>query len=250
MDIVIIEDELLLADELQERLQVLCPNCIILAKLHSVEEAVDWFSHNDCDLIFMDIQLSDGVSFSIFEQVNINAPIIFTTAYDHYTLQAFDVNGIAYLLKPIDEGDLRKALDKYEVLRNSFRDSIDKLLSNIKDTSDSGYKSQMLLTQGQSKILIEVGSIIYFHAEDRYVFAFIDSGRRLFCNYTLRDLETLLNPDIFFRISRAFIVNRANIVGCKPYSKGSLKLLLNIEPPIALIVSRSRINEFKEWLQS
>ena len=250
MDIVIVEDELLLADELQEKLELINSEFRVVAKLYSVEEAVEWFSLNDCDLVFMDIHLSDGISFSIFDKVKVKVPVIFATAYDHYTMQAFDVNGIAYILKPVETEDIEKAISKYESLRESYQKNIEGFISDVTDTEDTKYKNQLLLSQGPSKILVDVSDIIYFYAEDRYVFSVIESGKRLFCNYTLRDLEDILDLVLFFRINRAFIVNKNNIVGWESSSKGRIKLILNIESPAILFVSRSRVIEFKEWVQN
>lgn len=249
MNIVIIEDESLLADELEERLNALLPTSTIVAKLQSIEESVDWLNNNECDLIFMDIQLSDGLSFSIFERVEVASPVIFTTAYDNYTMQAFDANGIAYILKPLEDSEIIKALNKYDALKKSYLKNINELISSFTPT-ESVYKEQLLLTQGPIRKIVNVETIIYFQAEDRYVFAFTSSKQRFFCNYTLRDLDNLLNPSLFFRINRAFIINKSFIKEWISFTKGKVKLILDEDIKEEIIISRSRISDFKSWIEA
>lgn len=246
MNILIIEDEYLLADELEEILLSIDPSHKVIAKLSSIEEAVTWISSHSCDLIFMDIQLSDGLSFAIFDRVEVKSPVIFTTAYDQYTIEAFNVNGISYILKPIEKTDVIQALDKYELLKQSYLKNKEQFT-----TPQSKYKEEMILTLGPINKKVHTESILYFQADDRYVFALLNTGERMFTNHTLRDLETLLNPHRFFRINRTYIVNRHAIKEWRSYSKGRVEIILDSEKelPSDLIVSRGRTSKFNTWIK-
>ena len=248
MNILIIEDESLLADELEEIVLHIDPSHTILAKLQSIDEAVEWLNNNQCDIIFMDIQLSDGLSFTIFEKVNVQSPVIFTTAYDQYAIEAFNVNGIAYILKPIDNAEIEKALQKHELLKQSYLKTVENFISDYSQI-DTKYKEQLLLTLGPTKKIVNVKSIVYFQAEDRYVFVFINTSQRMFSNYTLRDLETILDPHLFFRINRTFIVYRGCIKEWMSYTKGRIRVVLNTDDSTDFIVSRARIAEFRLWIE-
>lgn len=249
MNIVIIEDEYLLADELEERLMQIQPSLHIVAKLESIEDAVEWFNNNHCDLIFMDIQLSDGLSFSIFERVQVSCPVIFTTAYDQYAIQAFDVNSIAYILKPLEEAEIRKALHKYETLRHSYAKNLQKFISEY-TSEKSDYKEQLVLTQGTVRKIVNTQDIACFQADDRYVFAITTQAQRFFCSYTLKELEDNLNPHIFFRINRTFIINKEHIKEWTSHAKGKIKITPKHAISGDLIVSRARITAFRSWLQN
>ena len=248
MNILIIEDEYLLADELEEILLNIDPSHKVLAKLQSIEEAVEWINSNECDLIFMDIQLSDGLSFSIFDKVQVHNPVIFTTAFDQYAIEAFNVNGISYILKPIDEAEVVKALEKYELLKQSYLNNSQNFSADY-SKNESNYKEQLVLTLGPIKKIVDMKSIVYFQADDRYVFACIKTGKRMFSNYTLRDLETILDPHLFFRINRTFIINKGFVKEWISYTKGRIKIVLDIEDSTEFIVSRGRISEFKLWIE-
>lgn len=248
MNILIVEDESLLADELEDILLNINPSYKVMAKLQSIEESVKWINDNQCDLIFMDIQLSDGLSFSIFDKVQVKSPVIFTTAYDQYAIEAFNVNGISYILKPIDEAEVVKALEKYELLKQSYFKNNQNIIADH-TANNSEYKEQMLLTLGPIKKIVDIKSIVYFKADDRYVFAFLETGKRMFSNYTLRDLETILDPHFFFRINRTFIVYRSFVKEWMSYTKGRIKVVLDIDDTTDLIVSRGRTSEFKLWIE-
>lgn len=246
MNILIIEDEYLLADELEEILLRIDPSHNVMAKLSSIEEAVTWINSHSCDLIFMDIQLSDGLSFRIFDQVEVKSPVIFTTAYDQYTIEAFNVNGISYILKPIEKKDVIKALEKYELLKQSYLQNIENFTA-----AQSNYKQQLTLNLGPVNKIADIESIQCFQADDRYVFAFINTGQRMFTNHTLKELETLLNPHLFFRINRTYIINRHAIKEWRKHSKGRVQIIVdnNTELPTKLIVSRGRTKQFNQWIK-
>lgn len=249
MQILIIEDECLLADELEEKLMRIDASFNVVAKLQSVEDAVEWLNNNVCDLIFMDIRLSDGISFSIFDKTYITCPVIFTTAYHQYAIQAFDVNSIAYILKPIEDAEIRKALQKYETVKQSYSANLRKLIREYLPQKPD-YKERFILTQGSVRKVVSSKDITCFQADDRYVFVFTTLGQRFFCNHTLKELDTLLHPHYFFRINRTFIVNRESIKEWTSHGKGRIRIILKQNTPEDLIVSQSRINEFKTWLQN
>lgn len=250
MNVIIIEDEYLLADELEEKLNAVGRGIKVLAKLESIAQSIDWLSVNTCDLIFLDVHLSDGLSFSIFDSIDINIPIIFTTAYNQYAIKAFDLNSIAYLLKPIDEKALLKALDKYEALKSEHRDNIDKLLSYIgnKRAEEKKYRERFVLTMGKVQKPVSADEIAYFMADDKYLFAFTFSGEKFFCDSTLTRLEEELNPKDFFRVNRSYFVNIKSVNELIPYSKSRTKVRLKPETEDDVITSSAKTKEFKEWL--
>lgn len=250
MNVLIVEDEELLADELEEVLMELNPDIHIMAKLQSVSQVVSWLQTNCCDLIFLDIHLNDDLSFSIFKQVEVNCPVIFTTAYDEYAIQAFDVNSIAYLLKPIDDIALAKALEKYEKQHMPSVAGIQKLLNyiNKEKTTQTHYKERIILNIGKIQKPISVDEIAYFRADDRYVFAMTESGQEYFYDATLSSLEEVLNPQSFFRINRSFFVNYKSVVELNPYSKGRVVVKLTPKSKELIVVSANKAKEFKEWL--
>ena len=253
MKILIIEDEAFAADAIEAMICDLRPDTQILDKIESIEEAVEWFEANSLpDLIFCDIHLSDGSSFEIFRQVDVKSPVIFTTAYNEYALDAFKVNSIDYLLKPIDKAELEKAIKKYEELN---RDSISQEFQNLKNllentVSDSGKasKSRFMVKSGQSIKTISSDQIAYFLAEDGVVLLVTPEGKRYVVNYTLDQLEELLDPKNFFRANRQLITRIDAIKEVSPYFKGRLHLSLNPELKNDQIISSSKASAFKEWL--
>lgn len=250
MRVLIVEDEMLLAEELAETLLSFDFNIEIVGKLQSVSEAVAWLHTHTCDLLFLDIHLNDGLSFSIFSKVEVTCPIIFTTAYDQYAIQAFDVNSIAYLLKPIEEEDLKKALKKYKEFVLPGNDDIQKLLNYISNEKslEKQYKERLMLSMGKKQIPVNVKEIAYFRADDRYVFAMTTDGQEYFCDVTLTRLVEILNPRYFFRINRRFIVNYASVSELNAYSKGRIAVKLSPEVKELIIISANKATEFKQWL--
>lgn len=249
MKILIIEDEKFAADKLEKMLQDIHPSVEILAKIGSVKESVKWLLKNSADLIFLDIQLSDGISFSIFEQVPVNTQIIFTTAYDQYAIKAFQLNSIAYLLKPIRKSDLEESLEKYEKLKSSFGIDFDALLSQMQGKQPD-YKKRFLIQIGEKIRKTEVSEIAYFFVANKSTFLKSFSGKTYPLEYSLDKLESLINPEKFFRINRKYIVNIDAIESMLAYSRGRVKL--NLKPPaddeFDTIVSIERSADFKKWL--
>jgi len=251
INIIIIEDEKPSARRLQRMLSTLNLNAETM--LHSVEESINWFQNNPHpDLIFLDIQLSDGLSFEIFEAVEIKSAVIFTTAYDEYALQAFKLNSIDYLLKPIDDEELAKAVKKYQerlpqkqAVTLDFND-IKKLLIN---PIDREYKKRFSVKVGQHLKLITIDEIECFYSENKGTYLHTTDGRNYLLDTTLELLENELEPQTFFRISRKFYVNINAIKDMLSYTNSRLQIKLNSYNDDAVIVARERVKDFKEWLE-
>ena len=250
MHIIIIEDEKPSARRLQRLLEK--QNVTVDVLLHSVEESINWFSnHKNPDLIFLDIQLSDGLSFEIFDHVDIKSPIIFTTAYDEYALQAFKLNSIDYLLKPIDEDDLASAINKFkERIPSKDKVSIDfedikKLLVNPLERE---YKKRFTVKVGQHLKMITTDEIECFYSENKGTYAYTADGRNYLLETTLENLEKELAPDMFFRVSRKFVVNVNHIRDMISYTNSRLQVKMNKFTDLEIVVSRERVKDFKDWL--
>ncbi|WP_020598718.1 LytR/AlgR family response regulator transcription factor [Spirosoma panaciterrae] len=255
MNVVIIEDESLTAKRLESLLQKYDPTIHVLAKLPSVAEAVDWFneSHPSVELVFMDIHLEDDLGFRIFEQTSLTTPVIFTTAYDEYMIQAFKVNSIDYLLKPINYDELVAAIEKFKALKKQFGQTgsapdIETLLNLIGKSRQTDYKDRFMITVGTKIRSIETSEIAYFFLEEKVVFLVTKDGLNLPVDYSLDKLTQLLNPRQFFRISRQFLVSLPAIQTIHTFSAGKLKLDLQPKSRQEVFVSGDRMTEFKEWL--
>ncbi|WP_306352890.1 LytR/AlgR family response regulator transcription factor [Flavobacterium sp. '19STA2R22 D10 B1'] len=252
MNIIIIEDEKPAARLLQRKLSKLSLDVSVM--LHSVEQAITWFKNNaHPDLIFLDIQLSDGLSFEIFENVEIKSAIIFTTAYDEYALKAFKLNSIDYLLKPIDDEDLEIAIQKYQerlpkaaVPFNFDFDQIKKMLNN---TLDKEYKKRFTIKVGQHLKVIMIEEIECFYSENKGTYIHTIDNRNYLIENTLEQLECELNPKSFFRISRKFIIPLQAIREIVLYSNSRLKVILPTYKEDEVIVSREKVNAFKSWIE-
>jgi DNA-binding LytR/AlgR family response regulator len=249
MNILIIEDESFAADKLERMLKDIDPSITILAKLGSIKESAKWLFQNTADLIFLDIQLSDGISFSIFEQVSINTPVIFTTAYDEYAIKAFQLNSISYLLKPIRKNDLAESLQKYRNLKSAFSIDFDLLLANF-HAKEPDFKKRFLIQIGEKIKKIEVSEIAYFFVLDKGVYMRTFQGNSYSIEYSLDKLESILNPSAFFRINRKYFVNMDSISNMVAYSRGRIKLDLKPIADVELdtVVSIDRSADFKKWL--
>lgn len=251
MKALIIEDEKPAARRLARMLETL--QVEVSHMLHSVEEAIGWFrEHPHPDLIFLDIQLSDGLSFEIFDVVPVRSPIIFTTAYDEYALQAFKLNSIDYLLKPIDEAELGAALQKYrERLPESRPLSVDfedirRLLVNPLERE---YKKRFTARVGQHLKIISADEVECFYSENKGTYAATTEGRSYLLDTTLEQLEGELSPETFFRVSRKFSVNINHIKDIIAYSNSRLKIRLSRFSEQEIIVARERVRDFKLWLE-
>jgi len=250
MNVIIIEDEKPAARRLDRMLQALNVKANVL--LHSVEESLEWFQKNEHpDLIFLDIQLSDGLSFEIFEKIEVKSAIIFTTAYDEYALQAFKLNSIDYLLKPIDAEELEKAVLKYKEripgnnkLSLDF-DDIKKLLVNPLERE---YKKRFTIKIGQHLKMIPIDTIECFYSENKGTYIHTNDNRSYLIDSTLEELEKELEPQTFFRVSRKFFVNINAIKDMVSYTNSRLQIKLNSYNDQEVIVSREKVRDFKDWL--
>ena len=250
MNILIIEDEIPAFKQLQKLLQKARGNTKVLEHLDSIESSVAWFTKYGMlpDLIFMDIQLADGLSFQIFQEIDITKPIIFTTAFDQYMLHAFKVNSIDYLLKPIDPDDLSHALDKYEKFYSKQAPlDYSQLISAIKHPQKE-YQQRFLIKAGQELRFIQTQNIGYFYSEQGLVFAVQNDGKKFNIDFTLEQLAEKLDPKFFFRINRKFIIHVSSIHRIHTYFNGRLKLDLKPDCSLDVIVSRDRVGDFKDWL--
>lgn len=251
MNVIIIEDEKPSARRLQRMLEKL--DIQAQTMLHSVEESIEWFINNvHPDLIFLDIQLSDGLSFEIFEVVDVKSAIIFTTAYDEYALQAFKLNSIDYLLKPIDEVELVKAIKKYKEnqpitkqVTLDFNDIKNLLVNPI----EREYKKRFSVKVGQHLKLVNIDEIECFYSENKGTYLFTSDSRNYLIDTTLELLEDELEPKTFFRISRKFIVNIHAIKDMVSYTNSRLQIKLNTYNEQNVIVARERVKDFKNWLE-
>ncbi|MBD2701332.1 response regulator transcription factor [Spirosoma sp. BT702] len=256
MNVVIIEDENLTAKRLEGLLHKYDPSINVLERLPSVSEAVSWFSapHPVVDLVFMDIHLEDDLGFRIFEQTELTTPVVFTTAYDEYMIQAFKVNSIDYLLKPINYDELVAAIEKFKALKKQFGQEnpgtpdIEKLLNLIGKPRETDYKDRFMITVGTKIRSIPTTDIAYFFLEEKVVFLVTKDGLNLPVDYSLDKLVQLLNPRQFFRISRQFLVSLPAIQTIHTFSAGKLKLDLAPKSRHEVFVSGDRMTEFKEWL--
>lgn len=248
----IVEDEIYAVKRLEKMLLAERPNAEILGFVDSVEDAVDWFSsHDSPDLIFMDIQLADGQSFEIFNEVKIETPVIFTTAYDQYTMDAFRVSGIDYLLKPIEKEELKRALEKFEQLSGNKEnvnqsDSIRQILQSMQREEE--YKKRFLVKSGKQFVVAKTDDIAWFVAEDGLVFLMLQNGQRKVVDGTIAQIDDELNPKKFFRINRKMIVSLDSIAKIDTWFNSRLKLTLNPASKEEVLVSRNRVAGFKKWL--
>jgi two-component system, LytTR family, response regulator LytT len=250
MKIIIIEDEKPAARLLQRKVEKL--GLEVHTMLHSVEESIAWFKSNaHPDLIFLDIQLSDGLSFEIFEQIEIKSAVIFTTAYDEYALRAFKLNSIDYLLKPIDEEDLELAVQKFKA-RNTAAPSINLDFEMIKkmlvNPVDSSFKKRFTIKIGQQLKMINIEDVECFYSENKGTYLHALDNRNYLLDQTLEQLESELNPKDFFRISRKFIIPLKTIKEIQIHSNSRLKIVLPSYKEDEVIVARERVGDFKEWL--
>lgn len=250
MKVLIIEDELPAAKRISQLVVKHRPDAQILEIIDSVESAVHWLNtFPPPDLIFMDIQLADGLSFDIFTQTEIKSPVIFTTAYDQYTLKAFKFNSVDYLLKPIDEEDLELALRQFEKFHQqgkSFdQNAIQQLLDAVQQKE---YKERFLVKIGQQLSYVTTEDIAYFYSEDGLVHAKNNVGKKHILDYTLDQLEGLINPKEFFRINRKLITRLESISKISTWFNSRLKLDLRPRIEFDVIVSRERVSDFKKWL--
>jgi two-component system response regulator LytT len=249
-NILIIEDEHYAAKRLQTLLAECMSDAHILGVCDSIEDSVEFLKNKPKpDLIFMDIQLADGLSFDIFKQVEVTTPVIFSTAFDEYTLQAFKVNSIDYLLKPVDKKELENALEKFKTLYQDKTQSPDwKELLHAFQQPKKVYKTRFLVKNGQEFIRLNMEDVAYYYSEDGLTFAVNKQGKRHIIDPTLDQLLEQINPEFFYRINRKQIVQIDSIEKIHTYFNNRLKLDLRPVYSSDVIVSRERVKEFKQWI--
>lgn len=259
MNALIVEDEDLSVRRLKKMIGEVAPSLNIAGVTDSIEQTVEWVLENrasgnpDPDLIFLDIELSDGQSFEIFNRIEVSSAIIFTTSYDEYALQAFKHNSIDYLLKPVHRDDLQRALQKYEKMKtlpaaDHSLAGIRKLLEDFKKASSVEYRQRFLVKQGQKMLSIEVSEIAYFFTDDRYSFFMTDSNQKMLVDYTLDELAESLDPARFFRINRGMMVTHRSVDKIDPYFGNRLALTLRPAHNKEALVSREKVGDFKVWM--
>lgn len=255
MNLVIIEDEPAIVRNLEFLIKEINPNIQILKKLSSVKEATKWLSNNmaDCDLLFMDIRLSDGLSFEIFETISPSAPVIFITAYNDYALEAFKFNGIDYILKPFDPSQLENALHKYENLSKSNVESpSNKMVELFTYFKENGfipeYKKSYLVHYQNKLIPLNVDKIHWFYTEQEIVYAYTENNTKYIIDSSLEKIQAEINPEQFYRANRQYIVQRKAIKDIDFYFNGRLVLNVLPKPQDKIIVSKAKATECKKWM--
>ena len=246
--VVIIEDETAAAQNLSAVLRKVLPDVEIVATIDTVVESVEFFrSEPALDLVFMDIHLADGASFRIFDSVDIATPIIFTTAYDQYALEAFKVNSVDYLLKPINESDLRRAIDKWQRLTSSDRKEYSSRVAAAVQQQNN--EKQIFLVHFRDKIIpLQSSDIAFFHTFEERVTAYCFDGNKYIVEQTLEALQKRLSPQQFFRANRQFIISRRAVKDISIWFGSRLSANLVIDSPEKVVIPKARVHEFKEWL--
>jgi DNA-binding LytR/AlgR family response regulator len=250
MRVLIIEDEAPAASRLTKLLKGIHDEIDVIGRLDSVESGVRFLQSTDeIDLIFMDIQLADGLSFDIFHQAEVKTPVIFTTAFDQYTLKAFKVNSIDYLLKPIDEKELQQAVEKYRRLYDRKDAAFsEKILKLMQEMNASRYKERLLIKRGQQLSYLKTERTAYCYADGKLCYAVDFNNNKYLLESNLSELEDQLQPNKFYRINRHLLVNIEAVIKVHTWLGGRLKLEINPSTTAETIVSRERVNGFKEWL--
>ena len=252
MNVLIIEDEPLAVKRLVDLIKKYDKDIEILAKISSVKKSVKWFNENkEADLVFMDIQLADGLSFDIFEQSQVDCPVIFTTAFDEYAIKAFKVNSVDYLLKPFDFNELSNSIEKYKtnfhiksnnaIIQHSQIEEVVNMLTNK-------YKDRFVVKVGVHIKPIEIINILYFYSLQKATYIHTNGNKNYVIDFSLDQIENIVNPKIFFRINRKFVVNINAINDIVSFSNSRMKINLQGSDIEDIIVSREKVKSFKNWL--
>ena len=254
--VLIVEDEIPAQINLKKLIEKCCADSRIVMTLTSVRSAIKWLEENPegADVIFMDVELSDGICFDIFESVAITAQVIITTAYDNYAVNAFKINSVDYLLKPLVEEELERAWERCrERLEQHTTPNIETLLDMVSKagtSKDKEYKKRFIVKTGEKIIIIPVDDIAYCYSEDKSTYAICCNGSRRLLDYSLDMVQEMLDPKLFFRVSRSCIVSINSIENISKYLGTRLKLQLNPRSDEDIVVSRSRTSDFLEWLDN
>ena len=256
MKILIVEDEDLAVKKLKKTLLSVDESATVVGETDSIKSTIGWLENNSApDLILMDIELADGQSFEIFNHVQVKSPVIFITSYDEYALKAFKVNSVDYLLKPVQKEDLQAALEKYRTMKNLYKTeaepsiSIDVLVKELQQKLQTkDYRKRFLVKHGQKLVSVEVDEIAYFFSDGRLNFFKTNDNRKFVVDYTMDELNEMLDPDRFFRISRSFFISVNSVAQIHDYFGNRLILHLKPETDKEAIVSREKVTDFKTWL--
>lgn len=250
MKVLIFEDEAIASDRLTRMLEEIAADTVVVGTLKSIKKGLEWLDENpEPDVILSDIQLLDGLSFEIYKQHPVKCPIIFTTAFDQYALQAFEVNGVDYLLKPIQADKLTAAIGKLEQTKAPIisEENLEEL-ANLLAGRKQSYKTRFLVRLGQKITSVPTERIAYFFSEEKITFLVTNKGEKFPVDQSLEELESILDPELFFRINRKYIITLDSVSQIHPYFKGRLKL--ELEPPLEddIVVSSEKTPVFKSWL--
>lgn len=260
MNVLIIEDEIKTGKELRRLIEGLDDTITVLDVLTSVKSAIGWFeAHPPPDLIFSDIQLGDGLSFEVFRQVSLNGPVIFCTAFDEYAIQAFEASGIDYLLKPVDEGKLGQSLEKYKKFKDFFngqggaggegRGDYKMQLAHMAGQFDSTYKRTILVYLRDRIVPVKTADIAYIHAAHGLVSLVTRQNHPYACQYTMDQMEAMLDPRQWYRANRQFIINREAIQNVQHYFNRRLCIITTCPTPDKIIISKVKATEFLQWME-
>ena len=258
MNILIVEDEDLAVKKIRKTLQAVDEDAVVAGVTDSIESTVSWLQQNTPpDLILMDIELADGQSFEIFKLTEVKSPVVFTTSYDEYALKAFKVNSIDYLLKPVQKEELQAAMDKYRKLKETYtvqeqateNVSLDRLVKELKEKlQPKEYRKRFLVKLGQRLVSIEVEDIAYFFSDGRLNFFMTNDNKKFVVDYTMDELDDMIDPQQYFRISRSFYVSAGCIDKIDDYFGN--RLILGLRPALdkEALVSREKVSDFKKWM--
>lgn len=252
MRILILEDEQKTAQDLKATIGEIVPDANFVALLDSVEGAVQWFANNPApDLAFFDIQLGDGLSFDIFKECEVSCPVIFCTAFDEYALQAFQANGIDYILKPFDRESVNRALEKVKNLENFFqqREGRQERIANLLESVQPNLKTTFMVAQRDKLIPIAVKDIAYFYIEHEIAFLYTFDNRRFIIDHTLEELEGIVDPKQFYRANRQFLINGKSVLEVEQYFARKLLLKLNTPTKEQVLVSKAKATSFLRWME-
>jgi DNA-binding LytR/AlgR family response regulator len=246
--VLIIEDEKIFADNLEQILNQIDTELEVIGKIGSVQESVQWLSENTCDLIFLDIQLSDGISFEIFNQIEIDIPVIFITSYDQYAIDAFKLNSLDYLLKPVNINELKNSIIKYKKSETLFSVSNLQQMVDMMLNQKREYKKRFMVHVADKIKSISTAEIAFFFILDRNTFLCTNSGAKYDLEFSLDKIEGMVDPTMFFRVNRQYIINFEAIENMFTYSKSRIKVEMYTKPKEDIIVSLSKTSDFRKWL--
>lgn len=249
MKAIIIEDEKPAAEKLLKAIQLADPSIEVIAMLHSVADSIQWLQDNPMPgLLFVDIELGDGLSFKIFDNVNITSPVIFCTAYDEYWQEAFEHNSIDYLLKPVKQEKLEAALNKYDKLKQYFATGVTQMMQNVAAGGNNIYKKRFLVKRGADYISVKTEDIAYFYATHKVICMIDSKNQKFILDQSLADIEKQLDPAQFYRVNRKYLLNLNAIKKIKSYPKSKLQLQLEPVTNEEIIISQENVGAFKEWM--